>query len=97
MTIIQRGEVVKAGSVHGLLAESEGRRYRLTLNADPTEAQLRAMGAEDAKGAVVTVPAVGSETLDALFERVRAAGLHVLDASHAQNRVEELYLSTLSK
>ncbi|HJV33014.1 MAG TPA: ABC transporter ATP-binding protein [Patescibacteria group bacterium] len=97
MTIIQRGAVVKAGPVEALLAETDGRRYRLTLNAVPTEAQLRAIGGEDAKGAVVTVPSAGDETLDALFARIRAAGLHVLDAAHAENRVEKLYLSTLSK
>ena len=96
MTIIQRGSVVKSGSVHGLLAEAEARRYKLTLNAVPSEAQLKAIGADEAKGAVVTVPAAGKETLDELFQRVRAAGLHVLDAAHAQNRVEELYLSTLT-
>jgi ABC-2 type transport system ATP-binding protein len=96
MTIIQRGAVVKSGSVHGLLAESEGRRYRLTLNAAPTEAQVKAIGADEAKGAVVTIPAGANETLDELFVRVRASGLHVLDAAHAQNRLEELYLSTLT-
>jgi len=97
MTIIQRGEVVKSGSVHGLLAEDQGRRYKLTLNAVPTAAQIAAIGAEDPKGSVVIVPAIGDETLDALFVRVRAAGLHVLDAAHAENRVEKLYLSTLAK
>ncbi len=97
MTIIQRGEVVKSGSVHGLLAEADGRRYRLTLSAAPTAEQAAAIGADEVKGAVAVVPALRDETLDALFARVRAAGLHVLDAAHAQNRVEELYLSTLSK
>ena len=97
MTIIQRGTVVKAGSVRGLLAEAEGRRYRLTLNAAPSETQAKAIGADDVNGATVTVRVPGAETLDALFARVRAAGLHVLDASHALNRVEELYLATLTK
>ncbi len=97
MTIIQRGAVVKTGSVHGLLAESQGRRYKLTLSAAPNEAQVKTIGAEDAKDAVVVVPLQGDETLDALFERVRTTGLRVLDAAHAENRVEELYLSTLSK
>ncbi len=97
MAIIQRGEVVKSGSVHGLLAEAEGRRYRLTLDAVPTEAQAKAIGAGEVKGAVVTVSVASGENLDAVFARVREAGLRVFDAAHAQNRVEELYLSTLSK
>lgn len=97
MTIIQRGQVVKSGSVEGLIAESDGRRYRLTLSAVPDASQSKAIGVESAKGATVVASIHGNETLDALIERVRAAGLHVLDASHAENRVEELYLSTLSK
>jgi len=97
MTIIQKGSVVKSGSVEGLLAESQGRRYKLTLSTAPSAEQVRALAGEDQKGAVLTVPAKGDETLDALFERVRATGLHVLDAAHAQNRVEQLYLSTLAK
>lgn len=97
MTIIQGGNVVKNGSVKGLLAEAADRRYTLTLSSVPSEAQLKAIGGEASNGPVVTIPAIGNETLDALFERVRAAGLHVTDVAHAQNRVEELYLSTLSK
>jgi ABC-2 type transport system ATP-binding protein len=97
MTIIQRGEVVKSGSVHGLLAESDGRRYRLTLTAVPNEAQLKALGAEETNGNVVVFTLRSDEALDALFERVRKEGLGVVDASHAANRVEELYLSTLAK
>jgi ABC-2 type transport system ATP-binding protein len=96
MAIIQRGSVVKSGSVHGLLAESEGRRYKLTLNAAPSASQAEAIRADEAKGAVVTVTAASGETLDAIVQRVREAGLHVLDAAHAQNRVENLYLSTLT-
>jgi ABC-2 type transport system ATP-binding protein len=96
MTIIQRGEVVKSGSVHGLLAEAQGRRYKLTLNAVPSEAQAKMIGVEEVQGAVVTVAVSAEETLDSIFTRVRTAGMHVLDASHAQNRVEELYLSTLT-
>ena len=97
MTIIQRGQVVKSGSVRGLLAESDGRRYKLTLSAEPSEAQRAAIGIESAEHSVAIVSVRGGETLDALFERVRGAGLHVLDVSHAENRVEELYLSTLTK
>jgi ABC-2 type transport system ATP-binding protein len=96
MTIIQRGEVVKSGSVHGLLAEAQGRRYKLTLNAVPSEAQIKIIGVEDAKGPIVTVSVNGVDTLDGIFTRVRTAGMHVLDAAPAQNRVEELYLSTLT-
>lgn len=97
MTIIQGGNVVKTGSVAGLLSEAADRRYKLTLSSVPSEAQLKAIGSDSSSGPTVTIPAVGNETLDALFERVRSAGLHVLDVAHAQNRVEELYLSTLSK
>ncbi len=97
MTIIQRGQVVKSGSVRGLLAESDGRRYKLTLSAEPSEAQRAAIGIESAEHSVAIVSVRGGETLDALFERVRGVGLHVLDVSHAENRVEELYLSTLTK
>ncbi len=97
MTIIQRGQVVKSGSVRGLLAESDGRRYKLTLSAEPNETQRAAIGIESAEHSVAIVSVHGEETLDALFERVRGAGLHVLDVSHAENRVEELYLSTLAK
>ncbi len=97
MTIIQRGAVVKSGSVHGLLAESDGRRYRLTLSAAPDEAQRTALGADEVTGVVAVFSLRNDETLDGLFERVRKTGLHVLDAAHAENRVEELYLSTLAK
>ncbi len=96
MAIIQRGEVVKSGSVHGLLAEADGRRYRLTLDAAPSEAQARQIGADEVKGTTVTLLAASGEPLDTLIARVRSAGLRVLDAAHAQNRVEELYLSTLT-
>ncbi len=97
MTIIQRGQVVKSGSVRGLLAESDGRRYKLTLSAAPNESQRVAIGIESAEHAVAIVSLRNGETLDALFERVRGTGLQVLDVSHAENRVEELYLSTLTK
>ncbi len=95
MTIIQRGTVVKSGAVSALLAEAQGARYKLTLNAAPSEAQAKAIGAEEIKDKTVTVPLSAGSTLDALFAKVREAGLHVIDVAHAQNRVEELYLSTL--
>ena len=97
MTIIQRGVVVKSGSVHALLAEAEGRRYRLTLAAPPTDAQRTALGVEHATGSTVTITLSGTQTLDDLFARARTAGVHVTDVSHAQNRLEELYLSTITK
>ncbi|MFA5853867.1 MAG: ABC transporter ATP-binding protein [Patescibacteria group bacterium] len=97
MTIIQRGVVVKSGSVHGLLAESDGRRYRLTLSSAPNDAQTKALAADEVNAAVAVFTLRSDETLDALFERVHGAGLRVLDVSHAENRVEELYLSTLAK
>jgi ABC-2 type transport system ATP-binding protein len=96
MTIIQRGAVVKSGAVAALLAESEGRRYKVTLGAAPSEAQAKAIAAETVDGAVVTVTLKGDDPLDAFFARAHAAGLHVRDLAHAQNRVEELYLSTLT-
>jgi len=95
MTIIQRGEVVKTGSVSALLAEGSGMRYRLTLNATPTKEQAQKIGAEESNGPVVTVPLAAGVPLDTLIVKVREAGLHVVDVAHAQNRVEELYLSTL--
>lgn len=97
MTIIQRGKVVKSGSVHGLLAESDGRRYRLTLTDVPDRAQAKALGADETNGNVAVFTLRSGETLDALFGRVREAGLGVVDAAHAANRVEELYLSTLAQ
>src|SRR5687768_3784750 len=97
MTIIQRGSVVKTGAVRALLAEAEGRRYRVTLAGSPTEAQAKAIGAEETDGEAVMVTLHGTETLDGLFERTRAAGLKVLDIAHSHNRLEELYLSTLTK
>ncbi len=97
MTIIQKGAVVKSGSVHGLLAESDGRRYRLSLTAAPNQAQLEALGAEEIRGNIVVFSLGPNETLDALFERVRKTGLGVVDVSPAANRVEELYLSTLAQ
>ncbi len=97
MTIIQRGTVVKAGSVRALLAEADGRRYRLTLAAPPTEAQAKAVGAESVDGTDVTVSLRAGEALDALVVRAREAGATVVDAAHAHNRLEELYLSTLAK
>lgn len=96
MTIIQRGTVVKAGAVKTLLAEAEGRRYRLTLSAVPTPAQASAIGAESSDGAEVVIPLASGETLESLVTRVSKAGLSVLDAAHAHNRLEELYLSTIT-
>jgi ABC-2 type transport system ATP-binding protein len=97
MTIIQRGTVVKSGSVQALLAEAEGRRYRLTLNSAPTEAQLKALGSESVSGSTITVMLSGTQSFEDLFERARAAGVQVVDVAHAQNRLEELYLSTIAK
>ena len=96
MTIIQRGAVVKTGAVHALLAESVGHRYRLTLAAPPSEAQARALGADAVADTVVTVPLAEGETVDAVFARAATAGVRIVDVAHAANRVEELYLSTLS-
>ncbi|HTK05361.1 MAG TPA: ABC transporter ATP-binding protein [Candidatus Eisenbacteria bacterium] len=96
MTIIQRGSVVKTGAVRALLAEAEGRRYRVTLAGAVTEAQAKAIGAEETDGEAVMVTLHGTETLDGLFERTRAAGVKVLDIAHSHNRLEELYLSTLT-
>jgi ABC-2 type transport system ATP-binding protein len=95
MTIIQKGSVVKTGSVSALLAEANGMRYRLTLNAAPTTAQAEKIGAESSNGAVITASIAAGVPLDSLIVKVREAGLHVVDVAHAQNRVEELYLSTL--
>ncbi len=96
MTIIQRGTVVKAGAVKTLLAEAEGRRYRLTLSGAPTPAQTAAIGAESSDGTEVVIPLAAGESLESLVTRVSEAGLSVLDAAHAHNRLEELYLSTIT-
>jgi ABC-2 type transport system ATP-binding protein len=95
MTIIQQGLVVKTGSVRGLLAEAAGRRYRLTLTEPPTEAQAKALGAESVAGNDVIVSLTGADALDSVFAKAHAAGAHVRDAVPAQNRLEELYLSTI--
>ncbi len=95
MTIIQQGLVVKTGSVRGLLAEAAGRRYRLTLSEPPTEAQAKALGAESVAGNDVIVSLTGADALDTVFAKAHDAGAHVRDAVPAQNRLEELYLSTI--
>ena len=97
MTIIQRGSVVKSGSVRGLLATADERRYKLTLAAKPAEAQAKTLGADAVDDAVVLVTLRGQETLDTLFDRARQAGVRVLDVAHAANRLEEMYLGTLAK
>ncbi|MEY4722814.1 MAG: hypothetical protein RLZZ324_327 [Candidatus Parcubacteria bacterium] len=97
MVIIQKGQVVKAGPVKTLLAETDGRRYRLTLAAAPTDAQRAALGAEAVDGTDVTVTIPTGGTLDALIARARESGATVIDAAHAHNRLEELYLSTIAK
>ncbi len=96
MTIIQRGAVVKSGSVQTLLAEASDRRYRVTLAEQPTEAQVNALRAEAVNGTVVTFALAPNEPLDAVFARAREVGVHIHDVAPAQNRVEELYLSTLN-
>jgi ABC-2 type transport system ATP-binding protein len=96
MTIIQRGTVVKAGPVAELVSGADGRRYRVTLTTTATDDQLRALGAERAAGTAVTMELRGTETLDAIFDKVHGAGLRIADIAHAQNRLEELYLSTIS-
>jgi len=97
MVIIQRGAVVKSGPVKALLAEADGRRYKVTLAAAPTEDQARAIGAEAQDGAEITVTIPSGGTLDALIARARESGATVVDVSHAHNRLEELYLSTIAK
>jgi ABC-2 type transport system ATP-binding protein len=96
MTIIQRGSVVKAGPVASLVTAADGRRYRVTLTASATDEQLRALGAERAAGTAITMALAGAETLDAIFDKVHGAGLRITDIAHAQNRLEELYLSTIA-
>lgn len=95
MTIVQRGLVVKSGTVHGLLAESQGRRYRLTLSAPPTQVQMSALGVESVQGSVVTVTLHEKGSLEELFVKARGAGLTIFDVAPSQNRLEELYLSTM--
>jgi ABC-2 type transport system ATP-binding protein len=97
MTIIQKGAVVKTGPVRALLAEVDGRRYRLTLASAPTDAQRAAIGAEDVEGNLVTVTLPAKEPLDGVFAKAQAAGISVIDVAHAHNRLEELYLSTIAK
>ena len=97
MVIVQRGSVVKAGPVMALLAEADGRRYRATLSAAPSEAQAKALGAESVDGADVVVSLASGEPLETFIAKVRAAGLAVVDLNHAHNRLEELYLSTIAK
>ena len=95
MTIVQRGAVVKSGSVQALLAEASDRRYRVTLAEAPTDAQKNALHAESVDGAAVTIALAPEELFEAVFARCRDAGVHVRDIAPAQNRVEELYLSTI--
>lgn len=97
MVIIQKGNVVKSGPVKTLLAEADGRRYKLTLTAPPTPAQYAAVGGEAQDGTEVTVNIASGGTLDALIAKAREAGLTVVDVQHAHNRIEELYLSTITK
>ncbi|HTM69158.1 MAG TPA: ABC transporter ATP-binding protein [Candidatus Binatia bacterium] len=97
MVIVQRGSVVKSGPVKALMAEADGRRYRATLSAAPTEAQAAACGAESRDGADIVVSLASGDTLEAFIGRVKAAGLQVVDLNHAHNRLEELYLSTIAK
>jgi len=97
MTIIQQGTVVKSGPVQALLAEAKGRRYRLMLSAPPTAEQVRILGAHEVSGAFVTVVLYGAETFETVFERAHTAQVSIVDIAHAQNRLEELYLATLTK
>lgn len=96
MAIIQKGLVVKRGAVSTLLAEADGKRFKVTVSKVPTDDQVKAVVGEDVKGDVITVSLNNGEGLDVLVSRFQDAGLSIQDISHAHNRLEELYLATLS-
>ncbi len=97
MTIIQAGSVVRQGPVSNLVSAADGRGYRVTLSTTPTDDQLRALGAERITDTVIRMDLTSGETLDAIFTKIHAADLTIVDIAHAQNRLEELYLSTIAK
>jgi len=96
MTIVQKGTVVKSGAVRALLAEADQKRYKITLASAPTKLQADAVGAEEVNDVVVTVSLAKDEMLDARIAKFQRAGLAVVDITHAHNRLEALYLSTVS-
>jgi ABC-2 type transport system ATP-binding protein len=95
LAIINKGQVVKQGTVQSLLQGMDVRQYLLTLDTAEPLPKLEGFDVKVVDGVTVEVTLSNTQGIGALIQALQAAGRDVRDLRPQENRLERLFLETI--
>jgi ABC-2 type transport system ATP-binding protein len=95
LAIINKGEIVKTGSVSSLLQGMDVRTYVLTADSTTNITAVKGFEFGAMEPASVEVTLRKEQSLGELFEALNAARVQIVDIRPQENRLERLFLDTI--
>jgi len=95
LAIINKGQIVKTGTVQQLLRGVDVRSYVLTIEASKPVTKLDGFQLTVIDDANIEVTLEKSQTFDALLDALHKQQVHVQDVRPQENRLERLFLDTI--
>jgi ABC-2 type transport system ATP-binding protein len=95
LAIINKGQVVKQGTVQSLLQGMDVRQYLLTLDTAEPLPKLEGFDLKAVDDVTVEVALSNTQGIGALIQALQVAGRDVRDLRPQENRLERLFLETI--
>jgi len=95
LAIINKGEIVKTGSVSQLLQGMDVRGYVLTVNTTEKLSAVKEFELKATDGVSVEAVLHRGQEVGVLVDALSAQGIHVVDVRPQENRLEKLFLETI--